>query len=218
MKKVLFILLIVLSFNVYACDAVEKTRLSKLADLIDYDYDYKVIENKTYGDKFLVDYTLNMYNVSDELQVRYYESEYDYQKFVLKENKYTLPLYEGGKYRITVVAHTKNDCSGEVIAYKNIQLPYYNQFYKSEECENSEFKYCKSEMIEKYLSYEDIEKLYNDYVKEQSKKLNVKIENITNNNYFVIIIFFIVIILSSLLFVFLIRKHNDNKVERKINF
>lgn len=241
MKNKIFILvgmvLFLLNINVYAagtCESSELTRLRKLAEKVEFTYDYEVKEIKTPGgnvNKYL-DYSITAVNLNPDLQVAVMEDYYSNKFIEFKgdsEGKATLRNFiEGDKVEIKIYAYVENACSGKKITTKTIKLPYYNKYHDSEIChaardydyclekyykeycdEMQNFKYCQ-EMIDEAVS----EEKFNSKIKEFS---NGKVPHyhhykyIESNNNWKYVIIGVVVLLIVLCFIIIKRKKSQKK-------
>ena len=145
MKKILFVILTVILFIPYLkadCDYQSEVRLGKLASSITYEYKY---------DKSHNNFTLTLYNVSDELYITYN------QRIIASKNgKVTINNLSQGTYLSLPVEALKGSCNGSLMTLYII-LPYFNKYYNSVECKDyiGKIKICTDE----FLSYEPTDEL-----------------------------------------------------------
>lgn len=171
LKYVVLAMLLALSMNVKAadsdCDKEENARLKELAQKVEFDYDYKLADDKAI-------FSINAVNLNEELKVliiKDYLND-DYKEF--KDNsthKATMSGFESGeKVTITIKGYVPNWCSGKTMLTKTIRLPYYNYFYDEEKCKgNEDFKYCK-QLIDSNISQSEFDKQFEAYLKNKEKK------------------------------------------------
>ena len=143
-KYIIFVVLVLLSINVVAddrCETSELTRLKELAKKVEFDYDYKLVNDAAV-------FSINAVNLNKELKVMIIEDYYlnKYKEF--KDNSTHMAKLEnfkpGEKVTVTINAFVPNRCSGKTLLTKTIKLPYYNYYYNEEICSgNEDFKYCK---------------------------------------------------------------------------
>ena len=165
-KYVLFLILIVFSFNVKAandtCDRNEILRLKEIAKKVEFDYDYKVVNR-------VASFSIKAVNLNKEIKVRIIEDYYKgkYREFK-DDGSHTATLDDfstGQKVPITITAYVSNKCSGEVLSKQTIKLPYYNYFYSPDRCKgNEDFKYCKL-LITENIDEAKFEKEFFTYLK-----------------------------------------------------
>ena len=185
-KYVLLILLVLLTINVKAeekCEKNELTRLKELAKKVEFDYDYKLIDDKA-------NFSITAYNLNDELKVMIID-DYFLDKYRLfddnSNHKNTIGNFESGeKVLITIKAFVPNWCSGETLLTKTIKLPYYNKFYSEEKCLGVEdFKYC-NKLIDSNIDKSQFDEQYNEFLK--SKVVEEEEKVVKENNWTLIII------------------------------
>ena len=186
-KYVLFAIVILLSVNVNAsknCDKTELARIRELSKKVEFDYDYKLENEKAV-------FTITAINLHEDLKVVIMENYYNqvYKEFKNDgTNKGSLKNFkEGEKVTVTIYAFVPNWCSGEKITTKTIKLPYYNHYYSEEKCKGYEgYKYCK-QLIDSDISEETFEKGLNAYKMNRDKpKEEVKVEEDNTMKYIII--------------------------------
>ena len=225
MKKiVLFTVTVVMfyCFNIYAdsCETSELSRLRDISNHVEFSYDYD-IKKEDYEQGVLVDVNnkITAVNLNPEIKVLIYE---DYYKDKYKEFKYndskmaTLSGFsEGEKVTVTIEAYVANKCSGKKLLTKTINIPYYNTFYNSEECEeNREFEYCKKEIVNSIISSKDFYnklELYKNGAKEIGNDSVDVTNNTSNNNSLLIVIGIVVsVIIITVVVVFIKKKRKKD--------
>lgn len=145
MKKILITILISILFipSLKAdCDYQNEVRLGKLASSITYEYKY----DKTHNN-----FTLTLYNVSDELYITYNQ-----RIIAPTDGKVTINNLNQGTYLSLPVEALKGSCNGSLMTLYII-LPYFNKYYNSVECKDyiGKIKICTDE----FLSYEPNDEL-----------------------------------------------------------
>ena len=186
-KYVLLILLVLLTINVKAeenCEKSELTRLKELAKKVEFDYDYKLIDDKA-------NFSITAYNLNEDLKVMIIDDYYldKYRLFDDNSNhKNTINNFESGeKVIITIKAFVPNWCSGETLLTKTIKLPYYNKFYNEEKCLGLEdFKYCKK-LIDSDINETQFDEQYNEFLKTKVVEEEEKIAKKSNWTLIIII-------------------------------
>ena len=144
-KSLIFIFLVLISFNVKAandeCDKDEYARLKELAQKVEFDYEYKLVDN-------IAKFNIKALNLNSDLKVLILEDFFldKYQEF--KDNSTHTATIDGfgsgEKVVITIKGYVPNKCSGKTVLTKTVKLPYYNYNYSEEKCRgNEDFKYCK---------------------------------------------------------------------------
>ena len=217
MKKVgylLFVLLLFLTINVNAasdCDSKELVRLKELAKKVEFDYTYKLENNKAL-------FSINAVNLNQELKVLIIENYYEGKYKEFKDNTThtaTLNNFEGGsKVNITIKAFVPNWCSGETLLTKIVKIPYYNDSYSEEKCKDHEdFKYCKL-LVDKKLSQEEFNKEFETYLKSKNKN-EKSIDNETSDNttlYLIIAGVVLIIVLTTYVVMSVFKRRKKNSL------
>lgn len=167
-KYSLVLLFVLMSINVYAkCETSELERLKVLAEKVEFTYDYKIGND--------INFSITATNLNSELKVLIIEDYYmdDYQEFKYNKNKtYTLNNFKNNeKVLVTIKGYVKNECSGETVLTKYVNLPYYNNFASSQECKlYPDFKYCAT-LLENSINKEtfdsELEKYLNSNLQEE---------------------------------------------------
>ena len=200
MKKVRLLLLIVLvlfTVNVKAtsgCETGELKRLKELAKIVEFDYDYKVVDN-------VANFSIQAYNLHSDLKVMIIEDYYRDKYKEFKDNSShtaTLEGFKSGeKIVITIKGFVNNACSGTTVLTKTIKLPYYNMFYSEKICKGFEdFKYCK-ELIDTNISEETFDEEFEKYFEE--KEIKEPEEVSTNNTWKLLIIICSIVVVVAIL-------------------
>lgn len=184
MKKLgylLFVILILITVNVKAddnCDSKELARLKELAKKIEFDYDYKLVDEKAV-------FSINAVNLNEDLKVLIIKDYYsdNYREFKNNsEHKATLDNFSSGeRIVVTIKGFVPNWCSGKTVLTKTIKLPYYNYYYDEEKCNgNEDFKYCKI-LINSNISEKEFNKQFELYLKNKEAK-NTPSNEVSKNN------------------------------------
>ena len=173
MKKIKYVLLAILMFvtiNVQAasdtCDSKELARLKELAKKIEFDYDYKLVNEKAI-------FSVNAMNLNSDLKVLiiddYYSDKYKEFKDDNTTHKGTLNDFQPGeRITVTIKGFVPNWCSGKTVLTKIVKLPYYNYFYDEEKCRGYEnFKYCK-QLIDSNITQKEFDRQFELYKKNNS--------------------------------------------------
>ena len=217
MKKIKYLLLVLLLFltiNVNAssnCDSKELARLKDLAKKVEFDYNYKLENDKAV-------FSISAVNLNSELKVLIIENYYENKYKEFKDSSThtaTLNNFEGGsKVSITIKAFVPNWCSGETLLTKVIKIPYYNENYDEKKCKGHEdFKYCKL-LIDKKLSKEEFDKQYETYLKNHEKN-EKPTNNETNDNtqlYIIIAGVVLVIVITTFLVMSIVKRRKRNSL------
>ena len=217
MKKIKCLLLILLVFlvvNVKAdnkCEKEELTRLKELAKKVEFDYDYKLVNEQ-------VIFSITAINLDDDLKVMIVDDYYSDKYREFKNNSdhsNTIDGFKSGeKVSITIEGFVPNWCSGTRLLTKTIKLPYYNYFYDEDLCRGYEdFKYCK-ELIDTNITKETFDAQYVLFA--ESKEVNNNEENNLMNSIWkwVMIIASIIVALAIIAIIVLsiIKKVKKNRL------
>ena len=218
MKKIVLLILILFSFNVYAdtCDNNELKRLKDLAEKVEFSYDYE-IKNEVLedGSNFPVfNFSITANNLNEDLKVLILYDKYSFNNKEFKYNNQKTSsidgFFEGDIVNITIEGYTSNACSGKTILTKTVKIPYYNRNYDENFCyENPDFKYCM-EFTEKSISSSEYSDALLSYIDNTSEIEDNK--NETSHNYTIYIIgsVFGIIILLLLISYILKRKRKNS--------
>jgi len=214
LKYILFLLLITLSFNVKAedrCDKDELARLKALANKVEFDYDYKMVDEKAV-------FAINAVNLNQDLKVLIIEDYLsdNYKEFKgNSENKATLDGFEAGeRVTVTIKGYVPNWCSGKTVLTKTVKLPYYNYFYSEEKCKGYEdFKYCK-QLVDGNITEKEFERQFELYKKNKEKndKPIVTPTNDNTNMYMIIGGAVITVIIITVVIILIIKRKRKNSL------
>ena len=220
-KYAFLILLFFVSINVKAidpCTTDELVRLKELSNNVTFNYDYEIEEQKDDDGNYLyseVYYHLNLLNDNENLRI-YYNLDEEYDDILLDKNTFNDNLFSGGQYfKYKIYAYTPNMCINKLLKSSSIKFPFYNEFYHSnkDKCEEyKDFEYCK-ELIDKNLSKEEIENLFNKYINKDNanKKENKSNDNGINIINIIYIIVPIVIIVFIIIFILIKKRKKQIK-------
>lgn len=211
MKKYFFILIaLILIFSckdvlaIEKCTTSEMNRLKELASNVNFvaEIDYQTVEEMKIEEEKYVQafYNIKTLNSSPELKIYY---EIDNYKYEVEDNY--IESIEDGKIKFYIYAYTANLCVDELIMTKTLELEELNSYYyyNKEKCQQySDFKYCQ-EFYNNDLSFEEIEKEFNEYLK--NKDPNSIFSNPSNYALYIFIAFILVILIVVTLF-FIKRK------------
>ncbi len=217
MKKVgylLFVLLLFLTINVNAssnCDLKELARLKEIAKKVEFDYNYKLVNDKAV-------FSINAVNLNSEVRVLIIDDYYQdkYKEFKSNSNHTaTLDNFEdGSKVSITMKAFVPNWCSGEILLTKIVKIPYYNYYYDETKCSGHEdFKYCKL-LVDKKISQEEFDKQFETYLKNKDKN-EKPIDNEKSDNttlYLIIAGVVLIIVLTTFVVMSVIKRRKKNSL------
>lgn len=159
MKKIFVLIFLLIPNVIFAaeneCDYSKQVELGKLASNITYETKY----NKS--DK---NFDVTLYNVIDGLYLDYKESIYNGNT----NHEVTIQNISQGT-TMTIVAKTAiTNCDTSLLTIY-INLPYYNPYYETEECENYKNKLtvCSSQ----FLSYEINEDIFKGAIRNYEEKI-----------------------------------------------
>ena len=212
-KYFLFVGLLIFAFNVKAddnCDKAEFNRLKELAKKVEFNYDYKLVNEKAV-------FSITAVNLNEDLKVLIIEDYYNdkYQQFKdNSEHKATIDNFQPGeKVTVTIKGYVPNWCSGKTVATKNVKLPYYNYFYNAEKCKgNEEFKYCKL-LIDTNISQKEFDRQLEQFIKNKEKNnKNDVVEDNDNNDELIKIIGIAVgvTIVLSVIIIYALKRRKKN--------
>lgn len=214
MRKYLIVLITLVLFfsckNVLAieeCTSNEFNRLKELANNINFsaEINYETVKDMEIVEEKFVSafYDVKVLNSTPELKIYYEMNGYKYEV----EDNYIETL-ESGKIKFYIYAYTANLCVDELIMTKTLELEELNSYYyyNKEKCQQySDFKYCQ-EFYNNDLSFEEIEKEFDDYLKENNPD-----SSFSNSSNYILYIFvtIIFIILVIVILFFVKRKRKD---------
>lgn len=227
LKIILFSMFLIIPKIVNAeCSNSDISRLQSLASNITYKYDYtEMFDDKSYGS---VDFTIYLYNITDDMYVSYVPN-YKSTGEVVEDGKINLSKSNnssivknastGKSHRFEVYASSNSQCSGSRLLTFYVAIPSYNKYYSSPLCEKAQgFKYC-NKWSSVSISEEELIREVNKYLekKEEPTKEEKKEKDsfkewlynlVTILNKYVYFIAIPVIVISAVLIIIL-RKKND---------
>lgn len=158
LKRIIFVIILYLcmipSVKSY-CDDSEIIKLQRIAKNVNISYTFDE-ENELFNITFTnLRKELILYDATNK-------KEYNiYGELNLKQN------YNGNN-RFDIYAK-KNNCTKDILISKHIELPFYNQYYKYDECKNIQhYKYC-SKWLNRSITYEDWNKNVLEYKSSYSQ-------------------------------------------------
>ena len=208
-RYVLIIFIFLFTINVHAsCETKEFARLKSKAKEVQFSYE--LVEDNS-GDYFTISYDITAVNLDPELKVLIINDYYldDYVEFKYNDSKESTLKYftPGDKVVITVKAHVANDCSGDTLLTKTISLPYYNDFYFSNECQTyPDFEYCKSKLLDKNVSSTEIYDKYYAMLNNENNKIDNNINIIKDYNYVAVMVVVVIVIILIITTIIIIAK------------
>ena len=194
------------------CTSEEMKKLRELSKSFDIKYEYNIIEEKdedgTY--KYPI-YKIKILNMDNSLKISYTENRSGLISVSQSELE-SREFYEGANLTFSIYSKTDSLCTDVLLKKINIILPFYNNYYfeNKEKCEKySGFSYCQ-EFVDDNKENEEIDKLFEKYIKEQNgNKQSGENKNIFNSYIYLIIL--LILVISIILFV--IIKNKKKKVD-----
>lgn len=184
MKYIKFFIFSIVSFILFTltsyaeCSTDELISLQRAASLIKTGYTYKDVENPTMLNDKSVEFTLSIYNLSDEVYIDVYGI------FGIPKKTFTSQDTSNGTINITnLSALTQNEyniyirsnnpnCHGRLMINKKIITPKYNEYSASYECkEYPDFKLCQK-FNNSNIDYDDFLNQLDDYINDLEEEKN----------------------------------------------
>ena len=223
-KYLVFLILLLFSANVYAagekCEDAELKRLKSIAEKVEFRYEYEEINDEDeFGSYSYANFKIVASNLNPELKVLIINNYYagDYREFKYNDSKtFTLDGFSSGdKVSVTIKGYVGNACSGKTLSVKKVSLPYYNSFYKMNECkEDPEFKYC-SVLLDKKISdmnfYDEYEKFKNGTENDNNGKI-IDENNGSKIDIKIVILIAGGVLLLSVIVILIARKRKRNQI------
>lgn len=207
MKKIkyliVFIIISFISINVKAvnCSTDELNNLKELANNVEIIYDYQIEEDKE-NKQIDVYYTIQVLNMNEDLQFRF-DKKTPTTVSEITNNSYR----EGEKLTVSLYSYTEESCTNDLLRTLEVDFPYYNSYYyyNKDKCNtNPNFKYCQEFMYTYDKTFDEIDKLFNDYLNGDSSN---NINNNTENNYLIYIaISAIFVVLITVIIIIIIKR------------
>ncbi len=211
LRYLLFFVLLLFSFNVKAaeCDSKEFTRLKDLAKKIEFDYDYKLVNDNAV-------FSINAVNLNSDLRALIIDDYYNnkYKEFKGSTEATLNGFRSGEKVIVTIKAFVPNACSGETVLTKTLKMPYYNIFYEEDFCmENDDFKYCKK-LLNTNVSESEYNRQREKYLKDKEQEQPPIVEPTKDNTllYIIIVGVVLVIVISTLLIMSIVKRRKRNRL------
>ena len=219
-RYIIFLILFLIPFNVLArsktsCDYTLLSKLKGLANNVNISYTYELNDDKV---KFKIDFTnLNddIYFIDNKSKIKYYYSD-------TNNGIISIDNYSSG-YASFKFYSNNSECLDELLVIKNVNLPYYNKYYKYDECKGLKninicqkwYKYDGgySDFQEDILNYK--KQLNNDSIIEKnvSNTLFDKFVSFFLSYYYIVMPALIVIVLGIIyLFKYISFKRNRFKI------
>ena len=196
MKKIIILCLMFFAINVYAeCDSNELSRLKKIAEKIEFTYQH-TLENKN------IYFDITASNLHEDIRALIINDYYtdDYREFEYSSNgMYKLSKFDNDeKVVVTFKAFVPNECSGQTVYVKTLDLPFYNVYQARSECDtHPDFKYCQ-EFLDNYISETTFENEFKKYI-DNNENTGNDVEPKEKETDFRIIIYAVIIIFCIIL-------------------
>lgn len=202
-KYLSLIIIFLITSNVYAideCSTKEMNRLKELANNVKFSYTYQIEEENIEEGYIVTLYKIEVLNLPSDLRLVYDG------KIVSANDIKNMNFYSSNQV-FELYSYVDNFCTDELIKKVVVDLPTVNSYYyfNKEKClENPDFKYCQEFLDIKDISYEEIDKLFQEYTKKDDNNSSKK-----NNNYllYTLIGISVVVIIT----IILVIKHRKNK-------
>lgn len=111
------------------CDYQRQAELSRLASNVKISYSYEIVNN-------LPKFKVNIINLTNDIYISDGISNYYNQEIELS--------YNSGESQTYTIYSNDQNCYGDFLTKKYINLPHYNSYHNTEECQlNPNFKYCQ---------------------------------------------------------------------------
>lgn len=218
-RYILFILFLIIPFNVLAvsktsCNYSLVAKLKGLANNVNITYSYEINND-------MVKYSIELVNISEDIYFIDNNTKNKYYYSDTINGSIKLNGYSSGNVRYTFYSNN-SDCMNEKLVVKNVNLPYYNKFYKYDECIGiEEFNLCK-----KWIKYDGF---YDDFVRSvneyKSSLINNDIDNKVSNvsifnkivdfilKYYYITMLVIVLIIYGIMYLVKYIKYRKNRFD-----
>lgn len=169
MKKYILFLLLLIPASVLArsktsCDYSLVSKLKGLVNNINITYSYEI-------DNDIVKYSIEFVNLTDDIYF------IDNNSKVRYENNIIITDYLPGKYGFTFYSNN-SECLDEKLTVKYVNLPYYNKYYKYDECNGIE----QANVCQKWVRYDGGYNDFLDDINDYKKSLETKSLIIDNNH------------------------------------
>ena len=172
-KYLSLIIIFLITSNVYAiddCSTKEMNRLKELANNVKFTYSYQIEEESKEEEFIIVLYKIEVLNLSSDLRLVYDG------KIVSANDIKNMNFYNKNQI-FELYSYVDNLCTDELIKKVVVDLPTVNSYYyfNKEKClENPDFKYCQEFLDIKDISYEEIDKLFQEYTKKDDNNSSKK--------------------------------------------
>ena len=170
-KIIICLMLFMFCINVKAdeCTTDEMNRLKELASNVEIIKNLEIKKDNQYDD-LVSYYTIKISNLNDDLNIFYDEGSQ--KKLINSENVNDFSFRKGTTATFYVYAYTNNSCINKLLRTITVKFEDYNLYYYSnkDKCNKyPDFKYCQEYMDTSDKTYEEIDELFDEYIKEESK-------------------------------------------------
>ena len=215
-KVIICLMLFMFCLNVKALDSCSTDELNGLKELAN---NVEIIKNLEIDDSRYnpedkssgvgVYYTIKISNVNDDLMIFINN---DGEKVKIDLNEVENFIFDNGSTStFYIYSYTDNSCTNEFLRTITVKFDEYNPYYfiNKDRCSKySDFKYCKEYMKIGNKSYEELDKLFDEYIKENTQNNN---KNYTEYLYY-IIGGIVLVVLIILIVSYAVRRHKKNRL------
>ena len=176
----LFLFMMCLNVNAEGvCSSDELNRLKELANNVEIVKDLQVDDSRyDENNKNISDitpyYSVKLTNLTNELLVMY--SVNNGNRVLANEQEIkNYIFFEGDKLTFYIYSSTNNSCNNKILKSIVVKFDKYNVYYylNKDKCNNNlDFKYCKEYMDIDGKSYEEINKLFDEYLEKNKPSVN----------------------------------------------
>ena len=220
MKKLLFIMFLLLPSVVLAksktkCDYTLVSNLKKLVSNINITYTYHLSDDMANFDITLTNIPNDVYFIDNSNKQKYYYSD-------TNNGVITISNYASGKVSYAFYSNN-NDCLNEKLMVKNVNLPYYNKLYNSEECMNiPDYSLCQKWITNNYNYYDYLDKInkYNSQLTSDKIDDNIDYEIKWFDrfikfclSYYYIVMPMIILVIVGIIYIVKLIKFKKNRFE-----
>lgn len=164
-----FVICILISPNISkaTCDYSRQAELSKIASNIQFSTNYEVIE----GTETSVSYIVTITNLTNDIYIVDNNGNR-----IIAAGEYNVNYNNPSKKTFNIYSND-NNCKGQKLLTKYVNLPVYNPYSDSTQCEeNPNFKYCNM-WEEININDDEFYEAYEQYIDNQSETTNKQTNN-----------------------------------------
>lgn len=134
--------LVLIPKNVFAvCDDSEIIRLQRIANNVNISYLFDENTSK---------FTIIITNLKNDIQIKDFYNNKNYNT----NGEVNINNFSSGKYTFKIYSKNK-DCINYEITSRTINIPFYNNYYTNEECDNFKNKYYCSKWLKSDIDYSE---------------------------------------------------------------